>query len=223
MTVNPQEQPQENSKPTKEDSLVQVRKLYEQQRSENEELRQRLSEVERVAQERIRQASVSQEPAEDDDDDSEPYVDNKRLKKTMHKFSTQFDQKTEARINDVVNKRLNEERQQDWLRNNPDYHDVIQYAKDLHEKDPELLDTISKMPEGFERNKLVYRNIKLLNLHKKNDPEPVSNIQDKINKNRQSPYYQPSGIASAPHNASSMSGKDAYAHMKALQARLTGG
>jgi hypothetical protein len=78
------------------------------------------------------------------------------------------------------------------------------------------------MPEGFERQKLVYKNIKALGIHKKDEPKP--SIQDKVDQNRRTPYYQPTGVGTAPYaNAAdfSQSGQSAaYKKMKELQKRL---
>jgi hypothetical protein len=219
----------ENAKPTKEDSLVQIRKMMEAERLGREEERvkreaaeKRLVEVERLAQ----QALKSTPQADDDeDDDADPYVDKKKLNKKFSKFKQENEQHTEAKIEKIVQARLDQVRQEEWMKQNPDYYDVIQYAKELHGKDPELVDTIAKMPDGFERNKLVYRNIKLLGLHKA--PEPQPSLQDKIDQNKRSPYYQPSGVSAPPYGAvtggkdySPAEGKNAYAKMKELQQRI---
>ena len=227
MTALPQENQEqiENAKPTKDDSLVQIRKLLDAERLEKnserlkrEEAEKRLAEVERLAQKSMQQPSED----DDDDDDSDPYVDKKKLNRKLSKFEKQNDQKTDAKIEKIVQQRMEQSRQEDWMKANPDYYDVIQHAKELHEKDPELVETISKMPDGFERNKLVYRNIKLLNLHK--PPEKQPSIQEKIDQNRKSPYYQPSSMGSAPYaptgDFSPVGQKNAYEKMKELQSRL---
>jgi|ERR1700691_1677834 len=220
---------QDNAKPTKEDSLVQIRKMMEAERLGREEERtkreaaeKRLAEVERLTQQALKSMPQVEE---DDDDDADPYVDKKKLNKKFTKFKQENEQHTEAKIEKIVQARLDQARQEEWMKQNSDYYDVIQHAKTLHEKDPELVDTIAKMPDGFERNKLVYRNIKLLGLHKA--PEPQSSIQDKIDQNRKSPYYQPSGVASPAYGAisggkdySPAEGNNAYAKMKELQKRI---
>jgi len=78
------------------------------------------------------------------------------------------------------------------------------------------------MPDGFERQKLVYQSIKELGLNKPEQKQP--SIQEKIDANRKSPFYQPTGMGTAPYSNSgdfSSSGKkNAYDKMKELQARL---
>ena len=80
------------------------------------------------------------------------------------------------------------------------------------------------MPEGFERQKLVYQNIKELGVDKPEQKQ--STIQEKVDANRRSPFYQPTGVGTAPYATSgdfSQTGqKQAYAKMKELQARLRG-
>jgi len=99
---------------------------------------------------------------------------------------------------------------------------IQQHADKFAEREPELAETILQMPEGFERQKLVYKNIKALGLHK--PAEVKSTIQDKVDANRRSPYYQPSGVGSAPYAAAgdfSPSGqKNAYQKMQELKNKL---
>lgn len=159
---------------------------------------------------------------DDDDDDSEPYVDNKKLKKAFNQFGEQTKQSTASIVQQEVQKALSEERKQSWLRSNPDFHEIMGHAQKFAETDPELAETILQMPEGFERQKLVYKNIKALGLHK--PKEQVPSIQDTIDKNRRSPYYQPSGVGTSPYASQgdfSPSGqKNAYEKMKELKSRL---
>lgn len=157
-----------------------------------------------------------------EDDDDEPYVDKKKLNKTLEKFGQQSKQETQSEIQKAVNMALEKERQTNWLKGNSDFHDVLQHAEKLALLDPELADSILSMPEGFERQKLVYKNIKALGLHKPR--EEISDVQKKVNANQRSPYYQPSGVASSPYSPQSdfsPSGqKNAYDKMKELQKQL---
>ncbi len=78
------------------------------------------------------------------------------------------------------------------------------------------------MPESFERYKLVYKNIKALGLHKPSPKEPT--LEEKLAANRKSPYYQPSGEASAPYQSAgnfSLDGqKQAYEKMQELKKHM---
>lgn len=174
----------------------------------------RIAEIERQNQTR----QVIQE----DEDDDEPYVNKKALSKQLNKFGQQSKQETQTEIQRAVQTALSEERKQNWLKNNADFYDVLQYAETFAQHDPELAETILEMPEGFERQKLVYKNIKALNLHKPKVPETT--IQQKVDANRRSPYYQPSGIANAPYSTvsdySPNGQKNAYEQMQKLKSQL---
>lgn len=177
------------------------------------------------AERRIQELSKVQHQNEnqDDDHDDEPYVDKKRLNKTLAKFGQATKQETQTEIQKAVHTAIQEERKQAWLKTNSDFYDVLQNAEKFAQHDPELAETILQMPEGFERQKLVYKNIKALGLHK--EPVKQASIQEKIDSNKRNQYYQPSGMGSAPYAGGqgdySPSGqKDAYAKMIELKNRL---
>jgi len=157
-----------------------------------------------------------------DDDDSEPYVDHKRLNKKLAKFGEQTKQETKSEIQNAVHSALQEERKQNWLKNNSDFYDVLQHADKFAQKAPELAESILEMPEGFERQKLVYKNIKALGMDKPEIKAP--SIQDKIDANRRSPYYQPSGVGTAPYSSqgdfSATGQKQAYDKLQELKKNL---
>lgn len=195
----------------KEFNFRQLEKRLTEERSAREEAQKEL--------ERMRAAIKPQE----EEDDSEPYVDHKKLNKTLSKFG----QNTQSEIQkamEIAKRDAKEELKKEmWLENNPDFYDVLQHAENFAKKAPKLADTILRMPEGFERQKLVYENIKSLGMDK---PEPKQQtIQDKIDANRRSPYYQPSGVASAPYSSggdfSSTGKKSAYDKMQELKKRLS--
>lgn len=178
-----------------------------------------LEEKERKIQEL--QQRQSQQAPEDDDEDNEPYVDHKKLKKSQAKFGQQLKQETQGEIQKAVQTALQQERQQNWLKQNNDFYDVLQHAQKIQDTDPELAETILAMPDNFERQKLVYKNIKALGLHK--PAEKVPSIQEKIDANRKSPYYQPTGITQAPYapqvDYSPQGQKESYEKMKMLKAK----
>lgn len=159
---------------------------------------------------------------DDSDDDSEPYVDHKKLDKKLSSFEKRMEATIDKKAEEKARSLMQQDRKDSWLRNNPDFYDVLQHAEKFAEKDPELAETILQMPEGFERQKLVYRNIKSMGLDRPEQKQP--SIQDKVDANRRSPYYQPSGTGTAPYNTSgdfSQAGqKNAYAKMKELQQKL---
>ncbi len=207
-------------KPT--DKELNFRALETKYQRQLEQERAGRLEAERVAQEIM---SKKNNHVEDEDDDSEPYVDKKKLNKTMAKFSEQTKQVTQSEIQKAVQIAQQEARKEAWLENNPDFYDTLQnHAETLAKRSPALANSILAMPDGFERQKLVYQSIKELGLNKPEQKQP--SIQEKIDSNRRSPFYQPSGLGTSPYsNASDFSAsgqKNAYDKMKELQARLRG-
>lgn len=158
----------------------------------------------------------------EDDDTSEPYVDHKKLEKKLQKFGQQSKQDTQSEIQKGIQQALQEERKQNWIKQTPDFYDVLKHAEKLAVHDPDLAESILEMPEGFARQQLVYKNIKALGLNR--DAPKVPTIQEKIDANRRSPYYQPSSVGSAPYSSQgdfSQNGqKEAYAKMQELKSRL---
>jgi len=193
------------------------RKLEAKYQQELAYERAKREEVERRMQEAARQP-VQEEP----DDDSDPYVDHKKLEKKLNKFGQQYKQETQTEIQKAVQQAIREERKDHWIRSNPDFEEVLSHAEKLALKAPDLAESILEMPESFERQKLVYKNIKALGLHK--PEERQSTIQEKVDANRRGPYYQPSAVGASPyHSASDFSAggqKQAYDKMKELQSRL---
>ena len=177
---------------------------------------------EREEKQRLLQQLQNQNQSQDDDDDSDPYVDNKKLTKTLSKFG----QSTQSEIQkamEVAKKSAKEELKQElWLENNPDFYDVLQKADEFAEQAPKLAESILRMPEGFERQKLVYQNIKALGIDKPKAKEMTT--QEKIDANRKGNYYQPTNVAPAAYGHKgdfSKSGqKNAYDQMQELKNRL---
>lgn len=186
---------------------------------------QKQLEVERNARlEAERMVQESRRNSDDDDNDDEPYVDRKRLDKKLAKFGEQTQQQTQSEIQKAVQSAIKDERKQNWLKTNSDFYEVLKHADKFAEKDPELAETILEMPEGFERQKLVYKSIKALGIH---NPEPKQQtIQDKVDANRRGSFYQPSGVGQAPFSNAgdfSLNGqKNAYEKMKELKSRFGG-
>lgn len=215
MTVpeaTPQAQEQKSS-----DKELNFRALENKFKAELEKERAARLELERSLQEKQRSQHI-----DDDDDDNEPYVDKKKLDKKLAKFGEQTQKITQTEIQKAVQAALEEERKVNWIKNNPDFNDILTHAEKIALQDPELAETILNMPNTFERQKLVYKMIKSQGLHQPAKKE--STIQDKIDANRRSPYYQPSGVGAAPYSQVgdfSPTGKEqAYKKMKELQNRL---
>lgn len=224
MTVNPQNDQAQTEQTRPSDKEINFRKQEEMFKRQLEQANlARQQAEERAAQlEREKQQSHTSASDDDDDQDDEPYVDKRKLAKKLSKFEQQIEQKIDRKAEEKARSLLEAERKNSWLKSNPDFYDVMQHAQSLAERHPDVAESILEMPESFARQQLVYKQIKALNLHKKE--EPKQSIQDKIEQNRRSPYYSPSGVATAPYSTNgdfSESGqKNAYAKMKELQKKL---
>lgn len=203
----------------KNDKELNFRALESKYQKALEQERQGRLEAERQRDE----ASQQKQQQQDDDEDDEPYVVKKKLDKKLAQH-TQSTQSEIQKAMEVAKRHAKEELKQEmWLENNPDFYDVMQnHAEKFANKAPRLAETILKMPEGFDRQKLVYQNIKELGLDK---PEvKQSSVQEKIDANRRSPYYQPSGVGTAPYSTggdySPAGQKAAYDKLKELKSRL---
>ncbi len=184
------------------------------------ELAQERAERERLSQE-LEKAHNIRSNRDDDEDENEPYVDHKKFKREQAKFGQQIKQETQSEIQKAVSHALKEERKQSWLKNNSDFYEVMQHAEKFAQSDPELAETILEMPDTFERQKLVYKNIKALGIHKPAVAQP--SIQEKIDSNRKGAFYQPSGVSSSPYTQSSdfspKGQSEAYQKIKQLRSK----
>ena len=211
-----QEKQAESKQNDKELNFRQLEQRYERQLAQEKAAR---IEAERIAQEAIAKREMHHD---DEDDDSEPYIDKRRLEKKLAKFGEQTQKQTQSEISKAVHTALQEERKQNWIKSNPDFYDVLQNAEKFAQQDPDLAESILEMPEGFERQKLVYRAMKSKNYHL--PEQKIPSIQDKIDANKRSPYYQPSGVGAAPYASagdfSSQGQKQSYDKMQELKNRL---
>jgi translation elongation factor P/translation initiation factor 5A len=211
---------------TTEQNLAKQRQMYERkleaERQEKLQWQERAAAAERAAQERAKMS-----PLNEDEEDDEPYIDKRKLQKTLAKFGEQTKQQTQAEIQAAVQQALEEERRSTYLKENSDFNQVMteDTIQRFATKHPRLAENILRMPEGFERQKLVYENIKALGVDKP-DQKPNS-VQDKIEANKRSPFYQPSGVGTAPFGVgpaakdySPAEQKNAYQKMQELKQRL---
>lgn len=156
-----------------------------------------------------------------DDDDDEPYVAPKKLDKKLAQFGQSTDTNIQKAMEIAKNQAKEELKQEMWLEKNNDFYDVMQHAKKLYEEDKEMAETILTMPDNFDRQKLVYKTIKKLGLH---EEKKQPSIKDTIEANKRSPYYQPSGVGTAPYAAagdfSPAGQKRAYDEVQKLKSRI---
>lgn len=179
-------QPKDTSTET---NLRKIARALEEERASRQRLEQELIQLRETSQRR---------PAEDSED-SEPYIDDKRLKRELSRFSEDFDRKLDKRVEERASLMIEKERQHSFLKNNADFDDIMgneAVLQKLVDRHPEIAEPLLEMPDNFARKKLVYQNIKALGLHKADSPK--QSIQDKIDANRRSPYYQPSSGGSTP-------------------------
>jgi len=196
--------------------------MYERQLEQAQSQRQ---ELERQLQEL--KASQHRATDDDDDDDDQPYVEPKTFKKKLDKFGQSTKSEIQKAMEIAKQKAKEELKQELWIEQNPDFYSVLEANVDkFAQKAPRLAESILRMPDTFERQKLVYENIKQLGIDK---PEvKQSGIQDKVDANRRNPYYQPSGVGTAPYGTSMVGGKDyspvdqknAYQKMQELKSKL---
>ncbi len=219
MTVPVQEQQNQAEQQKLTDKELNFRNLEAKYQRQLEQERAARLDLERQIQESRSKPALQ---SVDDDDDDEPYIDKKKLAKKLNQFGEQTKKQTQQEIHSAVQMALQEERKNTWLKSNPDFYDVLQNAEKFAMRDPELAETILSMPEGFDRQKLVYKNIKALGLHK--PEEKKQSIQEKVDANKRSPYYQPSGVGAAPYASvgdfSPTGQKQAYEQMQKLKAQL---
>lgn len=216
----PESQQQEPKSNDKELNFRALEAKMQQERNARLEAERRAQDAERRMQEN--EAKMPLHSDDDNDTSDDTLVDHKRLAKTLSSFERSMDKKIEQKAEEKARMMLEKERREMWMRNNNDFYDVMQHADKLYEKDRELAETILEMPESFERQKLVYKNIKALGLHKPT-PAPAP-VQEKVDANRRSPFYQPSGIGAAPYQGggdfSPQGQKAAHAKMQELKSRL---
>ena len=222
MTVPVENQTQNQQTEQKaSDKELNFRALEAKYQRQLEQERQARIEAERRAQEFESKKQNQSDDEEENNDD--PYVDHKKLEKKLNRFGQSTKSEIQKAMEIAKETAKEEVRRELWLENNPDFYDVLQHADKFAQKAPKLAETILRMPEGFERQKLVYQNIKELGMDKPETKQP--SIQEKIDANKRSPYYQPSGMGAAPYNAgsgdfTSAGQKNAYAKMQELKARL---
>ena len=216
MTIPQQENQAQNAQPTEKpnDKEYNFRMLEAKFNKQSQVQQQEIEQLKAQLQAR-------QQPQEEEESD-EPYVAPKQLQKKLNAFGQSTQSEIQKAMELAKQQAKEEMKQEMYLTHNKDFYDVLQHAEKLAQHDPELAETILTMPNNFERQKLVYKNIKALGLDKPAPKQP--SIQEKIDANRRSPYYQPSGIGTAPYAGGgdfSPSGqKNAYDNLLKLKNNL---
>lgn len=216
MTAPAQESQGQEQKPS--DKELNFRALETKYQRELEKERSARMEAEKQTQEALSRKN----DVVDEEGELEPYVDHKRLTKTLSSFERKLEEKIDKKAEQIAERKAQERDREGWLRNNPDFYEVLQNAEKFAKHDPELAETILEMPDSFARQKLVYKNIKALGLDKPEIKQP--SVQEKIDANRRSPYYQPSGVGTSPYQSmgdfSAAGQKQSYEKMQELKKKL---
>lgn len=221
--MNTQNQTQTNPEQTNEAAKVNDKELNFRalEAKYQRELEKERAEKAKLAQELEYKARLPYKDNDDDDDD-EPYIDKKKLDKKLNKFGQSTQSEIQKAMEMAKQAAKEELKQEMWLEQNPDFYDVLQHAEKFAQRAPKLAETILRMPEGFERQKLVYQNIKELGVDK--PPQKESSIQQKVDANRRSPFYQPSNVGNAPYSSqgdfSPQGQKQAYEKLQQLKQTL---
>jgi hypothetical protein len=194
----------------------------QQQASYEKKLAEERAEREKLTQQ-VEELRKAQQSHQSDEEDSEPYLDHKRFKKEQAKFGQQIKQETKADISQAVQEAIQYERKKAFLEQNPDFFDVLQkHAEQFSQKAPHLAEAILKMPDNFERQQLVFHNIKTMGLDRPVTKDP--SIQDKIDANRRGAFYQPPQMGTPPYapvgDFSEAGQKQGFQKMRELQGKL---
>ena len=223
MTTPTPEKPEVTKENDKEHNFEQLRRKLEASEREKQQALAKAAEYEKQAQEASKKKTRDPEP-DDDDHYDEPYVDERRLNKKLSRFEERFDKKVDEKAEAKAAAMIQQERNSNFLKQNPDFHQILsqEVIEKFAQKHPEVAEPMLEMPEGFARQKLLYQAIKLSGVHQPAKPPP--SIQETIDKNRRSPFYQPSGMGAAPYanggDFSDTGQKSAYDHVQALKKRL---
>ena len=202
------------------ENIVKARQALEQERKARQSAEQELQQLKKEKEERVKRSK------DDDDDDfgDEPYVDPRSFKKVLAKEKENIRKEVKEEVRTEIRQAIEQEKVQDYLKQNPEFEKTMapENIQRFAEKFPSMAEAILKMPDGFERQRLVYEAIKSTGANK--PPESQQSVQQKINANQRSPYYQPASSGTAPYNAvgdfSEAGQKNAFAKMRELQARI---
>lgn len=223
MSANPQESQTVEAKSN--DKELNFRKQEEMFKRQLEQERQaRLQAEERAAKYEKERQQKAVNTEDDDDISDEPYVDHKALTKKLSKLEKTFEEKINKTAEEKARALIEQRDKDTYLRERNDFNEVMspENLQKFCEKHPAVAESLMRMPDSFERQKLVYESLKALKVGQKE--EAKSGIQDKIDQNRRSPYYQPSGTAGPGYQSqgdfSPAGQKNAYEKLKQLKANL---
>lgn len=218
MTISSENKPTQTPdnqevKNDKEYNFAQIRKQLEQERQARLLAEARAKELDAKIAEKFKE--------EEDDDDL--YVDKKNLVKHLQTFEQKMEKIIEEKAAQKARSLLEEEKKELYLKENKDFHEVMteENLEKFATEHPALAKSLIQMPDSFERQKLVYENIKALGIKKEKERQ---SIQATVDSRARGPYYQPTNVGSAPYTPlgdfSPAGQKSAYAKMQELKNRL---
>ena len=221
MTINPQETQSAlpEQKDNKELNFERIRKQLEQEKAARLQAEERARQLE---QERVQSARKPYKEESEDEDTDEPYVDHKHLNKKLSKWEEKISETIDKRAEEKARHLLEQEKQQSYIRQNPDFNETLtpDNIQKFAEKHPAIAERMLRMPDTFDRQALLYEQMKVLQSRE----DQKKSIQQTIDQNRKSPYYQPSGVGTAPYaqvgDFSEQGQKKAYEQLKELKSRL---
>lgn len=211
----------QEQKSDKDINFERIRKQLDQERTARMQAEEK---AKRLEEER---AQIARKPNREDDEDSEtdePYVDHKHLNKRLSKWEEKMEATIEKKAEEKARSLLDQEKQSSYVKQNPDFQNTLtpENIQAFAEKHPAIAERMLRMPDNFDRQALLYEQIKVFQSAKKEDPK--QSIQQTIDQNRRSPFYQPSGVGAAPYAQNgdfSPSGqKNAYAKLQELKSKL---
>ena len=126
-SIPAQEQPKNDKEYNFRAQEAKYERLLAQERAAREE-------AERRAQEIAAKKAEKEEVEEAD----EPYVDHKRLNRTLSSFEKRMEEKIDKKAEEKARRLLEENKRDSWLKQNPDFYDVLQHAEKFAQRDPEL-------------------------------------------------------------------------------------
>ena len=223
-TTNTQSAPAETSKVNTSDAnLLQVRRLLDQKIAENKELAAKAQKLEQE-REQFARGTKSSKYEEDDDVSSEPYIDPKTLNRKLAALESKFESIVEKKSEEKARTMIEHEKRESYLKQNADFDHMMQpdMIQKFAEKFPGMAEAILRMPDSFDRQRLVYEAIKNTGVNKKE--ESKENIQATIDANKRKGFYAPGGVGAAPYagggDYSESGQKNAYAKLMELKSRL---
>lgn len=216
MTIPIQENTDAQKPKEAEYNFDKIRKQLDQERNEKIKLQERIEALERAHK---------PPKVEDDEESDEPYIDQKTFTKKLSKFGAEQEQRIDKLAEEKVRVLLEAEKQQEYVRKNSDFNQILsqENIQRFANEQPAMAERMLKMPDNFDRQALLYEQIKALQSTKK-AVEEKSAIQQRIDQNRKTPFYQPSGMGASPYAAagdfSPAGQKSAYDKVQELKSRL---